>query len=218
MNAYKNVTIKLTAVFLLTVLAIAPLQAATYFYHTDHLGTPQAVTDENQQVVWQGEQDPFGENSPSVNLIEQNLRFPGQYFDAETGLHYNYFRDYDPSIGRYVESDPIGLDGGVNTYMYASARPIQNVDRLGLFDFGPTRGGGRCCNRTDSVEWVLVGGNKFSNGSGVWVPLPPGSCTAPNEDCDGMSCSGGFYYAENMFWGIRGESEKLQCGAEIDES
>lgn len=57
-----------------------------------------------------------------------NLRFPGQYYDAETSLHYNYFRDYDPTTGRYIESDPIGLDAGVNTYAYAEGNPLINID------------------------------------------------------------------------------------------
>jgi RHS repeat-associated protein len=61
-----------------------------------------------------------------------NLRFPGQYYDAETGLSYNLHRDYDPAIGRYVESDPIGLDGGLNTYAYVGSMPTMRVDPQGL--------------------------------------------------------------------------------------
>ena len=63
-----------------------------------------ALTDQNQQLVWQSEQEPFGEVTETTNQVEQNLRFPGQYFDVEAGLQYNYFRDYDASIGRYATS------------------------------------------------------------------------------------------------------------------
>lgn len=62
-----------------------------------------------------------------------NLRFPGQYYDAESGLHYNYFRDYDPRTGRYVQRDPIGLGGGINTFAYADSRPTGAIDPAGLF-------------------------------------------------------------------------------------
>jgi RHS repeat-associated protein len=72
----------------------------------------------------------------SGRLFGYNLRFPGQYFDVETGKHYNYFRDYDPSIGRYVESDPIGMWAGWNTYAYVTNSPVGRYDSFGLFDLG----------------------------------------------------------------------------------
>ena len=79
-------------------------------------------------MVWQGNYDPFGACTETVNLVEQNIRFPGQYFDQETGLHYNYFRTYNPGTGRYVESDPVGLAGGINTYGYAFQNPLVYYD------------------------------------------------------------------------------------------
>jgi RHS repeat-associated protein len=69
---------------------------------------------------------------PNSQAEAYNLRFPGQYFDSETGTNYNYFRDYDPAIGRYVQSDPIGLEGGPNTYSYSKSSPMSNVDQYGL--------------------------------------------------------------------------------------
>ena len=71
-------------------------------------------------------------NPSGLGVFEFNLRLPGQYFDKETNLHYNYFRDYDPGIGRYIESDPIGLEGGLNTYSYTKSSPLAHSDPLGL--------------------------------------------------------------------------------------
>jgi RHS repeat-associated protein len=109
-----------------------------HYIHTDHLGTPRLVTDQNRTVVWSWISDPFGEAAPNQDpdgdgtSFVLDLRFPGQYFDSETGRHYNYFRDYDPATGRYVQSDPIGLVGGLNTYLYANANPIRYADPEGL--------------------------------------------------------------------------------------
>ncbi len=107
---------------------------AAYYYHNDHLGTPRAMTDANRTVVWKVPFDAFGnELAGGIKTVENNLRFPGQYFDAESGLHYNYFRDYDPKTGRYVEPDPVGLKGGANLYNYAASNPMRLVDPLGLY-------------------------------------------------------------------------------------
>ncbi|MCK5831914.1 MAG: RHS domain-containing protein [Methylococcales bacterium] len=105
---------------------------AVYYVHNDHLGTPQAITDENQVIVWQAEYDPFGKATIITETVTNNVRFPGQYFDSETGLHYNYYRYYDPSTGRYVTSDPIGLSGGLNTYGYTLNNPMNFIDIFGL--------------------------------------------------------------------------------------
>jgi RHS repeat-associated protein len=112
--------------------------ANTYYYHNDHLGTPQKMTDSTGVVVWSADYKPFGEATITTNTITNNLRFPGQYYDAETGLNYNYFRDYNPVIGRYIESDPLGLlpsgpRGGMNhLYVYADNNSLSKKDPLGL--------------------------------------------------------------------------------------
>jgi len=103
-----------------------------YYVHNDHLGTPQAITDQNQKIVWQAVYDPFGKATIITETLENNIRFPGQYFDKETGLHYNYYRYYDPNTGRYITSDPIGLAGGLNTYAYVGGNPLKYIDWYGL--------------------------------------------------------------------------------------
>lgn len=112
---------------------------AAYWHHNDHLGTPQAMTDATGTVVWSMSQTPFGiatvnedPDGDGVAVIN-NFRFPGQYFDVETGLSYNYFRTYDPALGRYTQSDPIGLWGGMNTFGYVGGNPVNRIDFLGLY-------------------------------------------------------------------------------------
>jgi RHS repeat-associated protein len=114
----------------------------TYYYHNDHLGTPQKMTDASGTVVWSADYKPFGEVTFTVSTITNNLRFPGQYFDAETGLNYNLNRDYNQIIGRYIEADPIGQVGGINLYSYVNSRPTVKFDLLGLSDSPSPIGGG----------------------------------------------------------------------------
>ncbi|HEY4374421.1 MAG TPA: Ig-like domain-containing protein [Burkholderiales bacterium] len=109
-----------------------------YFVAPDQVGTPRLVEDQNQQTVWSWQQgEPFGDSQPnqqpaSAGAFVLNLAFPGQFRDQETNTNYNYFRDYDPAIGRYSRSDPIGLNGGINTYSYTSANPLTYIDPRGL--------------------------------------------------------------------------------------
>ncbi|MDR0250624.1 MAG: type IV secretion protein Rhs [Burkholderiales bacterium] len=111
---------------------------SVYYVYPDHLGTPRAITDTNNNAVWYWNYDePFGETAANENpngagAFTYNLRFPGQYFDSETGLHYNWHRDFNPAIGKYVQSDPIGLRAGLNTYSYVNGNPIGKIDPLGL--------------------------------------------------------------------------------------
>jgi RHS repeat-associated protein len=106
------------------------------FVHADGLGSPRAVTSSTGTVLWQWAYtgNPFGEKVPvSPTGYTLNLRFPGQYFDAESGLNYNVNRDYEPATGRYVESDPLGrLSGQVSTYAFVDDSPLIGVDPLGL--------------------------------------------------------------------------------------
>jgi RHS repeat-associated protein len=114
------------------IATIQPSNGKVYFLHDDRLGTPQLATDAGQAVQWSASYQPFGSTSTGVGLIVQNLRLPGQEFDLETGLYHNGFRDYAPQLGRYLESDPIGLAGGANTYSYVGGNPFKWTDIHGL--------------------------------------------------------------------------------------
>ena len=105
---------------------------AISYYHNDHLGTPIMLTNNRQQIVWKARYTPFGEATISIEGVENRLRFVGQYFDPETGLHYNWNRYYNPETGRYITSDPIGLDDGPNTYAYVKNNPLTYYDPNGL--------------------------------------------------------------------------------------
>jgi RHS repeat-associated protein len=109
-----------------------------YYLHSDHLNTPRLATNQAQALLWSWDSDAFGLGTPNTDVdgdgvsLDIPLRFPGQVFEAYSNLNYNYFRDYDPNTGRYVQSDPIGLDGGLNTYGYVGANPIIYIDEFGL--------------------------------------------------------------------------------------
>ena len=114
-------------------------QMLVHYIFADHLDTPKMIVRaSDNKVVWQWlGNDPFGavqpmENPSGLGAFVYNLRLPGQVYDKESGLYYNYYRDYDPQTGRYVQSDPIGLDGGINTYGYVSGSPVRGVYSFGL--------------------------------------------------------------------------------------
>lgn len=148
-------------------------------YHVDHLNTPQALTDSEQRIVWAANYLPFGKASEIIASVRQPLRFPGQYHDAETGLHYNWHRYYEPATGRYLQSDPIGLEGGINTYGYALQNPILYTDPLGLKTVpcpASTVSPGVPC-------WITVPDDSgISDG-----PYPPNYC--PSGDCAAFPAS-----------------------------
>lgn len=110
-----------------------------YFIEVDHLNAPLRVLNQSNQIVWSWDlREAFGYHAPNEDVdgngtyFEFNLRFPGQWFDKETGLFHNGFRDYNPSTGRYMQSDPLGLEAGFNTYAYVGSNPLRAVDPYGL--------------------------------------------------------------------------------------
>ena len=143
---------------------------AVYYIYPDHLDTPRVITRAaDNAIVWRWDMaDPFGMNAPLDNpgglgKFLYNHRFPGQYYDRESGLHYNYFRDYDPQTGRYVQSDPIGLGGGINTYNYVGGNPVGNTDSRGLLvdttgTYGVASAAGAATGTSAAVAGAAVGG------------------------------------------------------------
>jgi RHS repeat-associated protein len=116
---------------------LAAETTAVFYIISDQINTAREIIDSTGAKVWTADSDPFGANPPNDNpsgfgKFTYNPRFPGQYFDRETGLNYNYFRDYDPQTGRYLQSDPIGLAGGINTYGYVHGNPVALIDFYGL--------------------------------------------------------------------------------------
>jgi RHS repeat-associated protein len=146
------------------VAVITP--GATFYVYADQLNAPRVIVNNANTPVWDWEGAPFGNSLPNPNpsgtgaSLTYNLRFPGQYYDAESRLHYNVARDYNPAIGRYVESDPVGIQGGLNSYTYTAATPISKAD--------PKGEQGNLLSASSVVEIPVV-----------VVPSPPAASQAP---------------------------------------
>ena len=161
-----------------------------YFIHADHIDTPRVVVDRANNLRWRWMAEPFGTTAPETNpsglgAFTQNLRFPGQYADAESGLNYNYFRDYDSSIGRYVQSDPIGLQGGINTYAYVGGNPGSYVDPQGLFFPGGFLVAAAAVTAPAWAVPVAIGTAVVAVGAGIYMvphPSPDYSPWSPNPE------------------------------------
>ena len=107
----------------------------TYYVFADNLGSPRSLVQASTNAeVWRWDSDPFGNAVPS-GQVTYNMRFPGQIADIETSLFQNGFRDYDPLAGRYIQSDPIGLNGGLSRYAYVGGNPLSYIDPYGLATF-----------------------------------------------------------------------------------
>jgi RHS repeat-associated protein len=114
---------------------------AVFAVEPDHLDTPRVLANSTHQVIWRWDSSPFGdtpaEESPTgLAAFRYSLRFPGQQYDPETQSHYNYFRDYEPGTGRYLESDPAGLYFSINSFAYVYGAPLQWFDWSGLGRIG----------------------------------------------------------------------------------
>jgi len=173
---------------------VDPTSGNVYYTHTDRQGTPQAVTDSGANVVWQAFYNPFGDtNSFSGTLTTQSLRLPGQYFDPETGNNHNGFRDYSGTLTRYMQSDPLGLGGGMNTYQYVRANPLKYTDRLGLdpnCGGGGGVGGGPCTpGSTDPM--CSTGGGSGGGGANGDPCAGQGDAPSPQDYQDAGSMLGG---------------------------
>ncbi|TCK18882.1 RHS repeat-associated protein [Thiogranum longum] len=216
-----------------------------YDVHSDNLDTPKFLTNSSKQTVWKADNESFGKASVNddvdgdTNIVAFNMRFPGQYFDSETGLHYNLQRYYSPDTGRYLTSDPIGLDGGLNSYLYVDANPVQYIDPLGLYKWTGTIIEGEFIVGIGSggalidVESECVNGKKaFVKATGVGPGLGVGIKGSPKKipggeggdiefddfnfvgDIDPSVFNGTFgSVGAGLVIGIGYSASKIQCGS-----
>ncbi|MEM9101708.1 MAG: RHS repeat-associated core domain-containing protein [Pseudomonadota bacterium] len=189
-----------------------PTRGQFYFVHTNHLGAPVKVTDTQQGVVWEANYTPFGEATLNRATITLNIRLPGQYADAETGLYYNWHRYYAPDLGRYITSDPLGMVDGPNTYAYVQNNPVNYIDPLGLATCSYSiTAHTLVCDSTLDIEGppqrVTVGPENVFSGAGedrnnpnsvnnkLSGPIPPGVYEMVTSEKYG----GSFWLRENWF-------------------
>jgi RHS repeat-associated protein len=169
------------------------VQGWNYYLHHGRRFEPLAMTDDNGRVVWKATYDAFGVASIETSRVSLALRLPGQYFDNETGLHYNLARYYDPRLGRFVQRDPLGYGGGCwNEYIYCGGDPLNRSDPAGEFlwilagaAIGAAIGGGIEAYREHKAhpnaprDWgkigkeALIGGAVGALGVGVGMALAP---------------------------------------------
>ena len=192
-----------------------------YYFHNDHLGRPVALTDAAGAIAWQVDYLPFGKVYTVVNNTTDNeLGFPGQILDAESGFFYNYFRDYDPETGRYVQSDPLGLKGGINTYGYVSGNPQRFIDPYGLVGFGSRSGPfGPVCG--SGVTATLIPDGRFEEACKKHDECY-GECGKTKRECDvSLAEDGAAFYSAALQTVFRSQSEdaydKAQEEADCDE-
>ncbi|MEQ1514074.1 MAG: RHS repeat-associated core domain-containing protein [Lysobacteraceae bacterium] len=169
-----------------------------HYIEADALGTPRVVVDPARGAsgttvwTWDLAGEAFGTNAPNqdpdgdATQFVFNMRFPGQRYDSVSGMNYNYFRDYDPNTGRYLQSDPIGLNGGISTYGYVGGNPLINTDPLGLAVY--------LCSRPVNVDWVPGFAQPYLRH--MWVRTSTleagmgGQCPVPGQGCADVPYTG----------------------------
>lgn len=149
LGEYDNAGMPIQQVVWLDILPVGVIaNSQLHYVEADHIGTPRAVVDPQRDVAvwtWDLASEAFGNSAPNQNPDADafqyvlDMRFPGQRYDHASGLNYNYWRDgYEAATGRYTQSDPIGLKGGIITYSYAGLSPLRQIDAKGLLSYGPT--------------------------------------------------------------------------------
>lgn len=160
--------------------------------------------------VWRWDAaDPFGvmpadEDPSSLGGFEYGGRFPGQIFDKETNLHYNYFRDYDPRVGRYVQSDPIGLQGSINTYGYVNGNPLSYYDPYGLFGWA---------DMPTLPQWVVDSAAGFGDGASLGFTALVREAAGWNDVVD--RCSAIYTGSQYLSYSIIGTAGALRGAAKF---
>ncbi|VBB15391.1 type VI secretion protein (fragment) [Burkholderia stabilis] len=195
-----------------------------WHYVTDHLGTPQELYDEQREVVWAADLSAYGRTAQRLaHAVDNPIRFPGQYYDGESGLHYNRFRYYNPEVGRYISQDPIGLRGGINVYAYVK-NPIVWIDPLGLQAMGPVLLGMGNLYRSDvAIPSVAITQNSnlasvLNNITNLPFPsdvLPPGQWVGVNFPWQEpqMYCASGYYEDDVFLNNMATDDSGLTCKA-----
>jgi RHS repeat-associated protein len=158
-----------------------------YYYLNDHLGTPQQLVKPDGRLVWKAAYLPYGQAQVRTSTLVNNLRFPGQYFDQEIGLHYNWNRYYNPSTGRYLSPDPIGLYGGLNFYAYVGGNPVSKTDPWGLEEYSDNFIGPLPRNGYRTSEMTQTKCGRVS-------PSPPGANIDANMRLADNSWNPGWFY------------------------
>ncbi|MFD2317471.1 RHS repeat-associated core domain-containing protein [Delftia deserti] len=190
---------------------LANMNTSIHYLHTDHLGMPIMATNRQGAKTWKIVTEAFGAMGISgQSQVEINMRLPGQYWDAESGNHYNFRRDYIPLVGRYSEIDPIGLSGGINFYIYDLSEPLRHIDPEGKFTIEKD-----CCNQVPDLMQDI---NNACDLVGTKVgdlklkTCITERCKSAHVSCDGMMCWRMNYFGDSVYgWNSPGSSTANLC-------